>query len=140
MTAKEAYLEYLKSDHWRQLRRAVIKRDGIQCTRCPAKKRLQAHHLFYRERWEDSVPEDLITLCFHCHKAAHGLVPVAQGPGAEIAGSVGNRRWNSRGQLVTRSGVPIVDIQRRAMKNKKNRQKKWVAGMRANIRSGSWSC
>lgn len=69
-----AYLEYLKSEHWRVLRRAVIHRDGMKCVRCPARVRLQAHHKFYRDRFEDSIPDDLITLCRTCHRAEHGIV------------------------------------------------------------------
>lgn len=74
MTARQkAYAEYLKSEHWRNLRQIVIKRDGLKCTRCPARTRLQAHHKFYRDRFEDSVPDDLITLCRQCHEKEHGL-------------------------------------------------------------------
>jgi hypothetical protein len=80
MKAAEAYQEYLKSAHWKQLRGQVLKRDGRKCTRCPSQSRLQVHHKFYRERWEDSEPDDLITLCRKCHKAEHGLIPAAMIP------------------------------------------------------------
>lgn len=70
----EAYLEYLESDHWHNLRKVVLDRDGRKCTRCKSRLRLQAHHKFYRMRWEDSEPDDLITLCRLCHQKEHGLI------------------------------------------------------------------
>ncbi len=75
MTARQlAYRDYLLTPHWQSLRREVLSRDGFRCRRCPARKRLQAHHLIYRARFEDSVADDLITLCHLCHKSEHGLI------------------------------------------------------------------
>lgn len=73
MKTRADYLEYLKSDHWKTLRRAVLDRDGNQCTKCPSRKHLQVHHRFYRQRWEDSEPDDLVTLCNWCHEREHGV-------------------------------------------------------------------
>lgn len=75
-TSQLEYAEYLKSEHWMKLRRLVIDRDGRKCTRCPSRRMLQAHHTFYRPRWEDSLVDDLITLCRACHEKEHGIVPV----------------------------------------------------------------
>lgn len=69
----EAYLEYLESDHWKNLRGLVLERDGNKCRRCSSTFNLQAHHKFYREKWEDSQIGDLITLCHDCHKREHDL-------------------------------------------------------------------
>jgi len=66
------YRVYLESEHWKKLRGVVISRDG-RCLRCGSRKPLQAHHRFYRSRWEDSIPEDLETLCRGCHRAVHGI-------------------------------------------------------------------
>lgn len=74
MTTRQiAYREYLTSDHWHNLRQQIISRDGNKCVHCPHTKRLQAHHTIYRDRFEDSLPEDLITLCNPCHRKAHGI-------------------------------------------------------------------
>lgn len=74
MTPRQiAYSAYLLSGHWKELRQTVLARDGFRCVRCPAKKHLQAHHRIYRNRFEDSQPEDLITLCRHCHEIEHGI-------------------------------------------------------------------
>ncbi len=70
---KAAYQEYLKSDHWRNLRRIVFERDGHKCSRCPFRVLLHVHHTIYRARFEDTQPEDLIILCKKCHLAEHGM-------------------------------------------------------------------
>ncbi len=74
MTRKLEYQDYLLSEHWHELRLVVLKRDGFKCVRCPSVKLLQVHHKLYRAKFEDSLPEDLITLCEPCHKAEHGLI------------------------------------------------------------------
>ena len=74
MTARQlAYRAYLQSVHWAQLRHAVLTRDGFRCVRCKSPHRVEPHHLFYRDRFEDSRPEDLVTLCRRHHKAEHGV-------------------------------------------------------------------
>ena len=76
MTPRQsAYRDYLQTAHWQHLRQVVLSRDGFQCVRCPSKKHLQAHHRYYRQRFEDSEPDDLITLCRDCHKKEHGIKP-----------------------------------------------------------------
>lgn len=67
------YREYLKTPHWKSLRHSVLVRDGFKCVRCDARKKLQAHHRIYRTNFEDSVLEDLVTLCKRCHKQEHGI-------------------------------------------------------------------
>lgn len=46
-----------------RFRKAVLTRDGHQCTRCPATTQLVAHHV--RPGYEPSAG---ITLCRQCHK------------------------------------------------------------------------
>lgn len=68
------YRAYLKTDHWKELRAEVLNRDGCRCVHCQKKKGcLHVHHRFYRSRFEDSIADDLITLCERCHKVEHGL-------------------------------------------------------------------
>jgi len=69
---KEGYAEYLKSDHWKQLRRIVLRRDKCRCQECH-KFGWQVHHRFYRDDWEDAQPEDCVTLCRRCHEKQHGI-------------------------------------------------------------------
>jgi hypothetical protein len=64
---------YLITDHWKQLRSKAIERDGGKCLDCGGNEILQVHHLVYRERLEDGILEDVITLCKRCHRSRHGL-------------------------------------------------------------------
>jgi len=74
MTPRQiAYQEYLKSEHWALLRAKALHRDKNRCQECKTTKRLHVHHLKYRLRFEDSVLEDLKTLCFKCHEKEHGF-------------------------------------------------------------------
>lgn len=103
---KREYQVYLTTDHWKQLRESVLRRDGYRCTRCPSQFYLQAHHKFYRSRFEDSITDDLVTLCRPCHEREHGLVkdrPVVPG----VAGSVGKKRWDVHGNRLDKRGRPI---------------------------------
>lgn len=125
MTTRQLeYLDYLKSEHWARLRDEVLRRDGYKCTRCPARHRLQAHHKIYRPKWEDSVADDLITLCRSCHEREHGLQPVTKFKGGTITGQIGNRRWNELGQRVSRNGVPYGFKKRKVKLQKKQLSKK----------------
>jgi hypothetical protein len=65
------YQEYLNSEHWDKLRTAVLERDEYRCRKCQTSYRLEAHHVFYRENWEDAQPKDYITLCRSCHEEHH---------------------------------------------------------------------
>jgi len=33
------------------------------------------HHKIYRDKWTDTVLQDLVTLCNRCHKGVHGIIP-----------------------------------------------------------------
>lgn len=70
-----AYRQYLESDHWRNLRVAAFRMWGRKCFKCPRTFGLEVHHLFYRARWEDSLPQDLRPCCSWCHRKEHGFAP-----------------------------------------------------------------
>jgi len=75
------YRAYLKSGTWKNLRKAVFKRDSHRCVRCgyigPDK---QVHHTHYNGIFELSFTEDqLETVCFECHEDIHkGHLPMAK--------------------------------------------------------------
>lgn len=71
--AQRAHRDYLKTDHWFELRNSAIERDGGKCVRCGGNTVLQVHHKIYRERFELGVLEDVETLCQRCHRIEHGL-------------------------------------------------------------------
>lgn len=65
---------YLRSVHWKQLKKNVLQSQGRICSKCGSLKRLQVHHKTY-ERLEHELPEDLCVLCGDCHAAEHGKKP-----------------------------------------------------------------
>jgi len=64
---------YLLSEHWRNLRKEKLKLNPI-CEVCGARRRLDVHHLHYRNLY-DVLVEDLKTLCRRCHGKVHGIIP-----------------------------------------------------------------
>lgn len=73
MTTRQLeYKEYLRSDHWKALRKQALERDKHCCQRCPARDlELHVHHLFYRDNFYDTRLEDVLTICFLCHRIEH---------------------------------------------------------------------
>jgi 5-methylcytosine-specific restriction endonuclease McrA len=70
---REQYMEYLKSDQWKEKRQAVLERDGNKCMLCgDSDTVLNAHHNSY-DNVGDEPLGDLITLCCECHKHYHLL-------------------------------------------------------------------
>ena len=61
------------SIRWRNLRAAVLARDGHQCNQCGRASELEAHHVDPvangGQRWE---VDNLVTLCNPCHRNEHG--------------------------------------------------------------------
>ena len=56
-----------------ETRRAVYRRDGWRCALCDDPRRLQIHHAVPRAAGGSDFQENLITLCWRCHAAAHGV-------------------------------------------------------------------
>ena len=64
------YLEYIESFAWKSLRQEALQRDKT-CRTCDSSNRLQVHHRKYPRRWRDDSVNNLIVLCYDCHKAIH---------------------------------------------------------------------
>ena len=64
------YKEYLKSDHWKQLR---AKKRRYRCAICASTENLDTHHLIYKNLY-DVETSDLRKLCRICHYTAHALM------------------------------------------------------------------
>jgi len=64
------YPEYLKTEHWAETRKLVLKRAGYRCQTCNAKGELHVHHNTYKRRGEENMA-DLVVLCADCHKTFH---------------------------------------------------------------------
>ena len=67
---KLPYVDYLKTKHWRKLRKQVLKRDERRCTICGSYEDLNVHHYTY-ERLGHEKLDDLVTLCRWCHAEEH---------------------------------------------------------------------
>lgn len=66
----DSYEDYLKSDHWRDIRRRALKAADYRCQLCPSDKNLNVHHRnYYRlgSEWD----EDVVVLCKICHSLLH---------------------------------------------------------------------
>lgn len=64
------YREYLKTDHWQQVRRDALRRAGYRCELCFASGQLDVHHKTYERRGMEQRG-DLIVLCRDCHGKFH---------------------------------------------------------------------
>lgn len=70
MNGKNAYLKYLQSNHWKQLRKSKLDEAGRICCACQNTTKLQVHHLRYKN-WVDCETPDLLVLCDRCHGNLH---------------------------------------------------------------------
>jgi 5-methylcytosine-specific restriction endonuclease McrA len=70
---KEKYSDYLKSDHWKSVKKAKQRLVPKRCAICASCKDIHLHHLFYRGRYEEET-SDLRWLCAKCHHLAHKLI------------------------------------------------------------------
>lgn len=71
------YDEYLKTDHWQQVRQEAHKRDGGRCRVCNSPENLNVHHRTY-ERLGEELPDDVTTLCQPCHEMFHANLKLAR--------------------------------------------------------------
>jgi ribosomal protein S27AE len=69
---KAEYKQYLKSDHWQNLRGRKMKRRQ-RCGVCASTEDIQVHHLRYRNIYDVETP-DLRKLCGRCHIETHKLL------------------------------------------------------------------
>lgn len=66
------YGVYLRTTHWEMVRRKVLVAAGGVCGLCGRRRQdLEAHHRGYT-RLGLEQPEDVIALCWRCHRAVHG--------------------------------------------------------------------
>jgi hypothetical protein len=62
----QMYLDYLKSELWKERRLATLERFEFRCIVCGENNRLEVHHLNY-ERLGDEDTKDLVILCKSHH-------------------------------------------------------------------------
>lgn len=71
---KDKYSEYLKSEHWKEVRQERIEIDNHRCYLCGKATRLNVHHLRYDSLGHEVVSKDLVLLCYKCHKMLHRVI------------------------------------------------------------------
>lgn len=64
------YTDYLKTPHWREKRKYVLESKGRICIECGSTKKLDVHHLTYKN-FGDELMDDLVVICRDCHKKLH---------------------------------------------------------------------
>ena len=70
---RKSYFELMKTEEWKSFREDVLERYKHQCWWCGDTKRLNVHHLVYKEGrlpWEYSM-NDVRVYCMYCHSALH---------------------------------------------------------------------
>ena len=68
---KSEYIEYLKSDEWREKRKILMEQCDWTCSKC-GKKATQLHHLNYNNIGNEELNTDVVPLCKDCHDEIHG--------------------------------------------------------------------
>ena len=68
---RQKYWDYLKSDHWQNFRRKILKHRN-RCKRCGSKENLQVHHRYYKNGKGSILgrerSRDVEVLCRACHE------------------------------------------------------------------------
>jgi len=68
--SKEEYIEYLRSDEWREKRKEFLEEADYECEEC-GERATEVHHLSYDNIGEEDT-DDVEILCHECHKETHG--------------------------------------------------------------------
>jgi DNA polymerase III alpha subunit len=87
MTWYQEYCDYIASPEWQVKRDARRVLDGNRCRGCDSDEQLNVHHrpLSYNKIPNESIEDDLITLCRRCHEALHRIIDERQGDTRESA-------------------------------------------------------
>lgn len=64
------YEEYIKSEAWALKRNQRMRKDHFKCAHCGSTNGLTVHHITYKNLGHENM-NDLITLCWECHKKEH---------------------------------------------------------------------
>lgn len=71
------YPSYLRSKHWKDVKRRYYSKYGYYCKSCNWKRNLQLHHRTYKNIGNERLT-DLESLCVKCHRMEHGLIKLSQ--------------------------------------------------------------
>lgn len=66
--------KFVQSSYWKEVRLAVLIRDGKKCTVCQSIEELEVHHLSYKHLGSEHLfLGDLVTICRTCHRESHNM-------------------------------------------------------------------
>lgn len=65
------YVEYMKSDVWKQKSKERLEIDNYECVMCGKYGELHTHHITYNHLGSENVYTDLVTVCPTCHVLLH---------------------------------------------------------------------
>lgn len=80
---RQRYRAYLKSPHWKERSFSARSSAGMRCEACFRNHKLTTHHLTY-ERMFRELPEDLMCLCWPCHKKAQDEFGATNPPRSQV--------------------------------------------------------
>ena len=86
----EAYVEYLKSERWANVRAAALRRAKGRCQACNSPDFLDAHHRTYERMGREDIA-DITVLCRECHGTFHdrlAIFGVRTSPGFSSIGEI----------------------------------------------------
>lgn len=67
---KSQYREYLKGEHWKNVKKSFYKVNARKCVECSSTVNLNLHHLTYDRLGKERL-SDLVCLCEDCHHKLH---------------------------------------------------------------------
>lgn len=79
MNLSKEYIRYIASKGWKKLRAQSFARFGKRCQCCGSKKKVQGHHLIYREPLAAGLIDDIMPLCGDCHEIVHQTPKIDRG-------------------------------------------------------------
>jgi hypothetical protein len=70
------YRAFLESGFWKNLSIKKKFSVGNKCEYCRSTENLNCHHKVYNKNWYKTSMDDLIVLCFKCHKSTHKAISI----------------------------------------------------------------
>ena len=65
------YLDYMKSENWRNKANERLEIDNYMCVLCGCMGELEVHHISYKRLTCEDVYKDLVSVCPRCHVLLH---------------------------------------------------------------------
>ncbi len=69
---RDTYMEYLKSDKWKEISKECKNLANNKCIRCGSEDELEIHHITYKNIYNEEQ-NDIECLCHLCHTTIHRL-------------------------------------------------------------------